>query len=618
MEIFETIKKIPIEGILSLTWIKFTRSWDVLCLWEHWEETNWWKASLSENIVNDFNPNKHRASWNPYDFVKKLHWFNDKQTLEWFSKHYKLDINSIQTMEESRTENYKEIINRITKKWESLQPLSVEHISYLASRAIDYDKIKDFSRNNNWWISSPITNTEWDYITLQSRNPDPTAQQRFRIEKNTLSKWVFMHWINKTDKRIIVVEWLFDWYTLRQYYTNTVWLKSSNDGIEIIEKMFNAWYEIYIIPDNDEAWKMVLEKFANIDYKLFDISLLASKEDWVKDINDFVKLSWYWEWTIEVIFTDSVFIQSKIKKDYEIRSYQSLLDEWLDELLNTDPTKAISWWYKELDNKLWYILWWELVVVWWLTWSWKSTFVNNISNNVSRQWFKVGRFTLEDRQQSKRKEELYYAVWKARKRKWLTNYPKYKFMINDIDNQAQLKIELTEAKWNLLSDNKNIYDVVNNTTWVMHISKMEALIQDFVNKWVNVIIIDHLHYFKFDVDKKDRKDEMLEQIMQQINSFCRVYNIFIMLVAHYKKIWWARPDDESFKDAVAIAQVPNKIIHVHRDKMKEDALTELIITKNREWFTWVLELNYDTDTWVYTNIKSDMQIKREWNNLTYA
>jgi len=52
-------------------------------------------------------------------------------------------------MEESRTENYKEIINRITKKWESLQPLSVEHISYLSSRAIDYDKIKDFARNNN-------------------------------------------------------------------------------------------------------------------------------------------------------------------------------------------------------------------------------------------------------------------------------------------------------------------------------------------------------------------------------------------------------------------------------------------------------------------------------------
>jgi len=37
-------------------------------------------------------------------------------------------------------------------------------------------------------------------------------------------------------------------------------------------------------------------------------------------------------------------------------------------------------------------------------------------------------------------------------------------MINDIDNQAQLKLELAEAKANLLSDNKNIFDVVNNTT----------------------------------------------------------------------------------------------------------------------------------------------------------
>lgn len=612
MDVFEKIKLVGIQDILTKVGIRFTRAGDVLCLWEGWKETNGWKASLKENIVNDFNTAKNRAHGNPYDFVKSYNCLSDKETVDWFKQCFKIEDNQPAPMkQEHETENYKAIVDRITSKWNSLWELTPDHITYLSGRAIDYSLIKEFSRNNNGWISSPITNVAGDFITLQSRNPDPKAEQRFRIEKDTLSKWVFVHNIDTTDKRVIVVEWLFDWYTLRQYYRNVVGLKSANDGIEFVEKMSEAGYEVYFVPDNDEAGRTVLEKFKNIDYHLFDISTYASREDWVKDINDFAVLGGYGKIMIDQIFEDCVFMPSKVKKDYEIKGYSTLLDEGLDELIKFDVTQAISWGFGWLDAKLGYILWWELIVVGWLTGSGKSTFVNSVSNNVSKQGFKVGRFTLEDRQQSKRKDELYYAVGRIRKKKWIKNYPKYQFMVNEISDKEMLKQELDLAKKDLLEQNKNILDVVNNTTGVMHISKMEWLIQDFVKRWCKLIIIDHLHYFKFDVDKKDRKDEMLEQIMQQINSFCRVYNIAIILVAHYKKIGGARPDDESFKDAVAIAQVPNKIIHVHRDKMNENSLTELIITKNREGFTGVIEMNYDTDTGSYTNLKSDLQIKRE-------
>lgn len=612
MDVFDKIKQIKIEEVITLLGIQFTRTWGVLCLWEWWSETNGWKASLKENIVSDFNTAKQRASGNPFDFVKRYNNFSDKETVDWFEQYFKIENNSPPPMQqEYETENYKQIVERITKKWQSLWPLTEPLIEYLAKRSINYDKIKDFCKNNNGRISSPITNITGDYITLQSRNPDPTAEHRFRIEKDTLSKWVFIHDIDTDDKRIIVVEWLFDWYTLRQYYRNVVGLKSANDWIEFVEEMAKSEYEIYFVPDNDEAWRSVLEKFKEIDYHMFDLGTYASRDDWVKDINDFATLSGYWSLIIEQIFEDSTYMPSKIKKDYEIKSYESLLTEWLDELLNFDVSKAISWGFSSLDAKLWYILWWELIVVWWLTGSGKSTFVNSVSNNVSLQGFKVWRFTLEDRQQSKRKDELYYAVWKIRKRRWLKNYPKFQFMVNDISDKELFKQELEQARKELVVQNKNILDVVNNTTSVMHISKMEGLVQDFVKKWCKLIIIDHLHYFKFDVEKKERKDEVLEQIMQTINWFCRVYNIAIILVAHYKKIWGMKPDDESFKDAMAIAQVPNKIIHVHRNKMEVDSLTELIITKNREGFTGTIEMNYDTDTWNYTNIKSDLQIKRE-------
>lgn len=63
---------------------------------------------------------------------------------------------------------------------------------------------------------------------------------------------------------------------------------------------------------------------------------------------------------------------------------------------------------------------------------------------------------------------------------------------------------------------------------------------------------------------------------------------------------------------MAISQVPNKVIHVHRDKMSQDkGFTELIVTKNREGWTGTIEMNFDTDTNTYSNKKSELQSERE-------
>jgi hypothetical protein len=42
--------------------------------------------------------------------------------------------------------------------------------------------------------------------------------------------------------------------------------------------------------------------------------------------------------------------------DFEIVSYEENLDDWIVELVSTNPEKAMSWGYEAFDNKLLYIL----------------------------------------------------------------------------------------------------------------------------------------------------------------------------------------------------------------------------------------------------------------------
>ena len=304
----------------------------------------------------------------------------------------------------------------------------------------------------------------------------------------------------------------------------------------------------------------------------------------------------------------------KVKKestlDFEIVSYEENLDDGLIELLETNPEEAMSWWYDAFDNKLWFILPWQLIILWWVTGTGKSTFANQVAQNISNQWIKVWKFTLEDRHQDRKKQELYYEIGRIRKQMLLKNYPMNLFMINacDIDEKILLR-----SKENLLRKNKNILEIKKNTEKRINIDRLEFLIKDLIGQWCKLVVIDHLNEFELTWDK-ERNDLKVEEVMYKIKDIWRRYNIAIILIAHYKKLGKdTKPNDESFKDSIAITQVANKVVHLYRDKLVEDWITDVIITKNRDnpLWTWTLELNYDKETWTYTNIKSKRQLDRE-------
>jgi hypothetical protein len=64
--------------------------------------------------------------------------------------------------------------------------------------------------------------------------------------------------------------------------------------------------------------------------------------------------------------------------------------------------------------------------------------------------------------------------------------------------------------------------------------------------------------------------------MHQLNDLLRRYKVSCILVSHYRKGTKDRdnkeqdPDNDSFKDGAAIAQVANKVIHIARDNTETE------------------------------------------------
>ena len=68
--------------------------------------------------------------------------------------------------------------------------------------------------------------------------------------------------------------------------------------------------------------------------------------------------------------------------------------------------------------------------------------------------------------------------------------------------------------------------------------------------------------------------------------------------AHYRKLNWVAPSNDSFKDASWIKQVANIIIHISR----EWELTNFYLWKIRwkikcKWFIWSYDISLDSYTW---------------------
>lgn len=267
---FQELSDIPIIKTIDALGLTYKRvSWDEYHFIEQGEMTSWWTFNTQENIVKDFNKDRW-SGWN-INFVMSYLRIDKNEAINWFREKWLL---------ESKKEN------AFMPKWFDLKACNETQVEYIKSRGIEYDKVSYLVRDYNWSICCALSNGAW-ICGIMCRRLTDDHNNRFHAMTWTDWKWFYWGIENPEDKRVIIVEGMFDCITLKQFFGNVIWLKSCNEWLPQVRETIK-WYELYLVPHNDEAWQKMLKSFDWYDYNIFNLGELN-----VKDVNDMANMCWW-------------------------------------------------------------------------------------------------------------------------------------------------------------------------------------------------------------------------------------------------------------------------------------------------------------------------------------
>ena len=555
MDIIQQINNLNTTDILDKFWLKYTLKWNIIEMWEDWKKTDGWRWNTEKKFLNDINPQKNRLTWDNFEIIKKHLLFNDKEAILWSKTNFNLnDTNYINTNWDTKIEEEKIQID-FKKQFENYRDLNKNEIEYLGKRFIDYDKLKDLNilKDNNFLISLPILNIKWEYIWIQNRNINPEFSIRYKIDKWSSLKWYFFKDINKEDKKIIITEWMTDFLTLRQHYSNVIWLVSWNCDLNELKFFYNKWYKIYLISDNDEVWNWVrlkLWEILNNDLYVFDFKKYEDEEIVIKDFNDFITQSGYWKWVEELIFEESKHLKENACIQESFKQMNTLLN-----LIRTKWRLWVDTPFNIVDKITHWFIEWKVYLIWWFSNTWKSQLMYEYCNFDINKWRKVWIFSLE--------------VWKDF------------LMINLLRNKH--KVDFKEL-WNMDLDYNDYKDYFKNTQIYDDIYDLWKIIETIEKEKFDIVYIDFLQ----NINVKWAKDEYTK--MSEIALQCQLTAIktkttFVNLSQLNNNSRFESVKNATFKGSWSLYFSSDVIFVIWRDEMQE-WLLKFYIEKNKFWKRW--------------------------------
>lgn len=306
-------------------------------------------------------------------------------------------------------------------------------------------------------------------------------------------------------------------------------------------------------------------------------------------------------------------LHTKISKEIQFKDnfahipYKDKIARAYEELLDTDPNKIMKRWRNEWDSMLGGIYGWKVYAIGANTWVGKSTFVSQVCNNVSNQWWRVVKYSLEDRMEDIGKEDIFYMVNRLRKKDKQKWYWWVDFINWKLNDDEEFKTYLYKA-CDILIEKNNLVEL--DKTKQVSIEDLIKLMEEECKKGTKLFVVDHLHYF--DMKNDERHDLQIQNVMHRINEIARKNNVAVFIVAHYRKgSNDMQPNPDEFKDGSAIKQVANIIIQITRDFELNES--EFHITKMR----WpirpqTLRTKFNLETYEYEFTKSEQSKENIW------
>lgn len=358
----DKIKAIPIADVLAKFGVETYRKW----AGEYWivqgnDKTSWRSFNENDNLINDFSW-KGRASGSVIDVVMYFQQCDQKEAIKRLQSQFGIEQNQVQV-----------------NKFHKLQPLTETGKGYLESRWIDPGKVSEYVKRDNWIAVAVYKKSLISWVSIRHLVDDKS--KRFRTTTGTDGDAVYQYLIDKNQNDLYVVEWMFDFLTLRQHTNNVIGMRSRSNGFdEVIRHKHN--HNIILIPHNDEAWQKMRDKFSWIDHSVFELS-----EFGYNDLNDLYVDMQPWEQILTAI-QDNAKPQSKIWK---------LFDELvgIQEKLKKDGMLWVSSPYPQVDKYTSWLIPWKVYTLWAPSNTGKSKLAYNYACHFLKQWKKVLFINLE-------------------------------------------------------------------------------------------------------------------------------------------------------------------------------------------------------------------------------
>jgi len=292
------------------------------------------------------------------------------------------------------------------------------------------------------------------------------------------------------------------------------------------------------------------------------------------------------------------------------------VNELWDWLENNESTKTLITWFKDLDNMMWPMMPWNLILMWWRPWAGKSWVVMNIINNNIMKGKRVAFFSLEmnNREIVNRFISMHSDVNSFQLKNW-TNRPEYidkeKFMEWRMKQYENIQDKLSE----LIDKQLFINDSTNLTP-----KKMKARLSRITMEHeLDLIVIDYIWLMKSDVKWLNKTNETWD-ISRELKIIAGEYNCPVICLSQLSREVESRaekrPIMKDLRNSWDLEQDANMILFLYRDLYYDpesfDDTLELIVSKNRDWERGKVNVWYDLKKQLIFDLTKQKKDEIKW------
>jgi len=296
-----------------------------------------------------------------------------------------------------------------------------------------------------------------------------------------------------------------------------------------------------------------------------------------------------------LFWVTQVFVKNKLIHVSDI--LDSRFQEFAEVHENPESVKThrLYTWFKNLDNTLGWLKWWDMVILAARPSMWKTAFSLNLAQNIWFNWKNVAIFSLEMSKEQLTDRMISSSIWinSWKLAKWELDDDEFSKLGDAMEKLSQANIYIDDSAWWSLTDLK---------------SKSRRLKME---SWLDLIVIDYLQLMS-NWNSLNRVQEISE-ISRWIKSLARELNVPIIALSQLSRAVESRTDKKpilsDLRESWSIEQDADIVMMLYREEYYDEFtekkwVTDIAIRKNRNWPVWTVELMFDKSNQKFYEIET--------------